>query len=664
MTQHSAFLMFLLFFSLPVVRQAFGNTLDLIRQKGIRTLEPGKLIKRQAAGGHRHKIRKMRGPAHYQVAMLNELAISYPEVTMSIGKLDAFYGLKARLQVAKGNFAQAITFQSRANALSERNLALNLAAGSERRKLAYLAIFAKETDFTLSLHSQVAPSDPLALDLAFTTLLRRKGRGLEAMTDTIARLRRRAAPQDQELFERLAEARAQLAAFTLGETRAVSSATYLARFKLLEAEVERLEAELSSHSAEFRMQTQPITLAAVRGALPAGSALIEFAVFRPQNPRTRKSKPPRYLAYLLPAQGSPGWVDLGEAALIDSAVRGWRKALCDPDRHDVKRLARAADERIMRPVRSLLGDTRRLLISPDGLLNLIPFAALVDEEKRYLVERYSISYLTSGRDLLRLQVPRESKSGPLVIAAPDFGRRSPVDSEYLSEQLAEKRESIDFDFSGFYYPPLPYAAREGEELLELLPGATLLTKQQATKAALRQIRSPALLHIATHGFFLDDLKLTLPRLVTGGIRIENPLLRSGLVLAGANEHKKDDNGILTALEVAGLDLWGTKMAVLSACDTGVGEVKNGDGVHGLRRALVLAGAETQVMSLWAVSDKATRYLMVAYYRMLQQGEGRGEALRHVQLEMLKNTNRQHPHYWASFIQSGEWRTVGSRQWAP
>jgi CHAT domain-containing protein len=100
---------------------------------------------------------------------------------------------------------------------------------------------------------------------------------------------------------------------------------------------------------------------------------------------------------------------------------------------------------------------------------------------------------------------------------------------------------------------------------------------------------------------------------------------------------------------------------LSACDTGVGEVKNGDGVYGLRRALVLAGAETQVMSLWPVSDQATLELMVSYYRMLQQGQGRGEALRRVQLEMLKKVRWRHPNYWASFIQSGAWANLEGKR---
>jgi CHAT domain-containing protein len=140
------------------------------------------------------------------------------------------------------------------------------------------------------------------------------------------------------------------------------------------------------------------------------------------------------------------------------------------------------------------------------------------------------------------------------------------------------------------------------------------------------------------------------------------LLRSGLALAGANLRKGgDDDGILTALEASGLNLWGTKLVTLSACDTGLGEVKNGEGVYGLRRAFVLAGTETLVMSLWPVSDDETLKMMTAYYRGLTQGQGRGEALRQVQLSMLKRRGRDHPFYWASFIQSGEWANLEGRR---
>jgi CHAT domain-containing protein len=140
------------------------------------------------------------------------------------------------------------------------------------------------------------------------------------------------------------------------------------------------------------------------------------------------------------------------------------------------------------------------------------------------------------------------------------------------------------------------------------------------------------------------------------------LLRSGLALANANSRNSGiDDGILTALEASGLNLWGTKLVVLSACDTGVGEVRNGEGVYGLRRAFVLAGAESLIMSLWPVSDYTTRELMTNYYKNLKQGVGRGAALRAVQLDMLKRNPKLHPFYWANFIQSGEWANLAGQR---
>jgi len=115
------------------------------------------------------------------------------------------------------------------------------------------------------------------------------------------------------------------------------------------------------------------------------------------------------------------------------------------------------------------------------------------------------------------------------------------------------------------------------------------------------------------------------------------------------------------MEASGLNLWGTKLVVLSACDTGVGQVLNGEGVYGLRRAFVLAGAESLVMSLWPVNDYSTRQLMTNYYKNLKQGMGRGEALRQVQLDLLKRNGKLHPFYWANFIQSGEWANLDGKR---
>ena len=110
-----------------------------------------------------------------------------------------------------------------------------------------------------------------------------------------------------------------------------------------------------------------------------------------------------------------------------------------------------------------------------------------------------------------------------------------------------------------------------------------------------------------------------------------------------------------------MNLWGTKLVVLSACDTGLGEIRNGEGVYGLRRALVLAGAETQMMSLWPVSDRSTRDLMISFYKELLHGKGRGDALREAQLQMLQNKSHSHPYYWASFIQTGEWANLEGKR---
>ncbi len=594
----------------------------------------------------------------------------------------------ARFFVTKGDTAQAIPFQSRANAISEHNIAHNLVIGSERQKLAYLAMLSAQTDRTISLHLRSAPNDPAPRALAATLILQRKGRALDATSQNLTALRGRFNAEDQALLDRVTETRSQIARLVLRGPQKMTAEQHRDMIKELEDQADKDEADISRRSDEFRVQSLPVTLEAVRAAIPPDSALIEFASYRPFNAKATNGDEaygqPHYVAYVLRHEGEIEWKELGEAKSIDTAIAALRKALRDPKSVDVKRLARAVDAKVFQPLRPLLGDVTRLLISPDGSLNIVPFPALADERGRYAVERYSISYLTSGRDLLRLQVARESKGGPLVVAAPDFGRRSQDEASRLEKQEKDasegevKEESTRSAIKEFYFPPLPHAEREGEALRALLPDATLLTKGQATKAALSQVRSPKLLHIATHSFFLDDQQLAsagergaqaptedperaLQRLEQRGVRIESPLLRSGLALAGVNEHKEDDNGILTALEVTGLNLWGTKLATLSACDTGVGEVKNGDGVHGLRRALVLAGAETQVMSLWAVSDKATRELMVSYYRMLQEGQGRGEALRQVQLQMLKNINRRHPYYWASFIQSGEWANLEGKR---
>lgn len=581
----------------------------------------------------------------------------------------------ARLYEAEGDTARAVELQSRAAEIEEKSIGRNLSLGSERRKLAYFSSMAKESDRRISLHARSAPGDRRARDLALTMVLQRKGRVLDALADTNAALRRGLSAQDQALLDNLNQTTAHLARLVLQGTAGGSAAEHENEVKTLEAEREQLEDELSRRTAGFYQPSHPATIDAIRDLVPDDAALIEFAVYHPSAPKAAMEHDlpdePRYVAYVIRRRGEVEWRELGPAREIDSAVEAFRRAFADPQRTEVRKFARALDEKVLQPLRSSLGRTRRLLISPDGELNLVPFAALVDERGHYLLEHYSFTYLTSGRDLLRLRARRESKGPPVVIADPSYGAPALVAA---SAGGPGPGVGARFDYSQIFFTPLPGVAGEVRALRTILPTASFFTQEKATKAAADQLRGPAILHIATHGFFLRDdagSAAEKPGAAQGDgatrvskwmAHIENPLLRSGLALAGANQSGNGGNdGILTALELSGLDLWGTKLVVLSACDTGLGEVRNGQGVYGLRRALVLAGAESQIMSLWDVSDRSTRDLIIDYYRALMQGAGRGEALRKVQLQMLRDKKSRHPYYWAAFIQSGEWAGLAGKR---
>jgi CHAT domain-containing protein/tetratricopeptide (TPR) repeat protein len=585
---------------------------------------------------------------------------------------------------AEGQPSRALEYQARVNQVVEKQIELNLAIGSERAKFAFAKWLAVRTARALSLHLQQAPNDKPATEMAAQVLLQRKARVLDAMVDSRAVLRQHLGSDDQKLLDDLSASTAKLAKAALDGPGRTPPSQYSEQLASLEEQRENLEAEVSKRSAGYYERSSSVSLAAVRAAVPADAALVEFAVYQPFDPKSPESDSlpcPRYVAYVIPQRGDIRWSDLGCAEEIEGAVGALRDGLRDPNRADTKQLARAVDAKVLQPIRGLMGGATHLLISPDGALNLVPFEALLDEQGRYALESYSIGYLTTGRDLLRMQVPRESKNAPLLVADPFFGEPAGTRIAEAGRTKATLRRSTaarrsittGTDLSSVYFAPLSGTAQEARTIKSLFPEAQVLTGQQATKAALKRVEAPRVLHIATHGFFLLDAgsgatpqppkpEANGTRAINAAARIENPLLRSGLALAGANLNRGgSDDGILTALEASNLNLWGTKLVTLSACDTGVGEVKNGEGVYGLRRAFFLAGTESLVMSLWPISDYVTRELMTGYYSGLKKGLGRGEALRQAQLTMLKRKGRQHPFYWASFIQSGEWANLDGKR---
>jgi CHAT domain-containing protein len=446
----------------------------------------------------------------------------------------------------------------------------------------------------------------------------------------------------------LSRARAALARLVLQTPGGVTPAVRDARVKELGAEIERLESRLSARTAKLSSNASGISVEELQRAIAPDAALIEFFRYRPFDAEALRSDtrfgPAKYVAYSLKREGTPVWWELGEAEPIDRAIASLRAALKSPDRSDA--VARAADLRVVltEPVQRLAGSVSQLILSPDGDMNLLPFQVLTQKDGAFLLQRYLISYVTSAREIAR-PADREVASGPpLIVSSPAFGPPR--------TQAGVMRLRFD---------PLPGTALESQTLAKLLPGARRLTGAYASEENVKAAKQPRILHVATHGFFLAGESVAGSRM-SRGLRMPGgsdqfvpPLLRSGLALAGANSPRagQRDDGILTAAEAALLDLTGTQLVFLSACETGLGVINAGESVYGLRRAFVIAGAQSQVLTLWQVSDDATRHFVVSFYKHLLGGASRAAALRDAQTEALADAARRHPFYWAAFIVSGE-----------
>ena len=598
----------------------------------------------------------------------------------------------AALYVDAAKVDLALRAAGRAAEIRERQAALVIAGGSEAQKRAFVATMRVGTDFLTSLHARTMPKDDAAKKLALTTIFQRKGRVLDVMASSLAALRRKLGPEEAKLADELAAARSEVARLAMRGPAGQPLDDFKAELTRREEKARSIEEKMGGQSDVFRAEETPVSIERVQAEVPAGTALVELAVYVPRRSADvdmpSREGPAHFAAYVLDSAGKVAFVDLGESAPIEEATKALREVLSASLDADPKKPARALDALVMQKIRPLLGGKTRIMIAADGALSLVPFAALVDEEGRYLVERYEISYLTSGRDLLRLARTAPPGEGTLVVANPAFGRRE--QGESALEMLGDKPEAKTRGLDKAYFEPLPATAAEARALAPILPGAAVRVDLEATESTLKKARAPRIIHVATHGFFLPakgaaaraaaqaaqggggaaPIEERSPRTSTNerGLELEespdwlpdDPLLRSGLALAGANAKKGGggEDGILTALEASSLDLWGTKLVVLSACETGLGDVQRGEGVYGLRRALFVAGAEALVASLWKVADEETQQLMVAYYQRITKGGGRSTSLREVQLAMLANKDTAHPYFWASFGVFGDPSPIG------
>lgn len=459
-----------------------------------------------------------------------------------------------------------------------------------------------------------------------------------------------------------------------------------AKLDSLISRVNELESELARRSSAFRIlkDNYDVGSARIQSLLPTGSCLIEYLRFKYRSVYN-DSISERYLVLLLDKNSSPVLQDLGDAKQIEKLVEQSKRLLAplpnanNPStgvaHREYRKISSALRDAIWKPIAKHIKPGQPLFIAPDGALNLISFATLMDEKGKYLIEKHPIHYLTAGRDLIRIsQDSTQSGEGLLALGDPDYN--ATVARRLSNEQMlalnampadvgaARNVRSGCEALSEMNVQRLPNTGAEVNAIAKYFPSSNVFEGRAATEENFkRNAIGQKAIHIATHGYFISgecQAKLTQKSDTYVG---ENPLLQSGLFLAGANLKGSDiksdeaEDGILTALEVSAMDLRGTDLVVLSACETGLGKVEQGEGVYGLRRAFQMAGAKTVVSSLWKVPDKETMQFMKTLYST--KAKTYPELMQQVALKRIRELRLRgrptHPFTWGAFVATGDWR---------
>jgi CHAT domain-containing protein/tetratricopeptide (TPR) repeat protein len=640
-------------------------------------------------------------------AFEKSLGVEHPSTATALGNQGR--------QVARDRPADAVPLFDRQARGLRRFLATELPGRAESEQLGFLEhVFRGRLEQSLSLALPARFGEASAEWLA-----NGKGLSLESLARRALLARELDRPATGVTAGRLQVTRRKLSALALAPVPAGGEADRRRQLDALTREEAALARELTE-KAGLPLASDPwVGLDAVRRALPADGVLVDIAHFRPfrftAGPKEAAWGRPRYVAWVVRPAG-PGItpvtvIDLGPADAIDAAVRGLRTGLGGTpgrlqgtDETAYRRAAEPLARLVLHPVLPAVGKAGRLLLSPDAALHLVPWAALPLPDGGYALDRFTIRYLNAGREAVPGRaLPAET--GPVVFADPAFA--APRPGTPGDGELAALTRSAGL--SGRLprtFARLPGTAAEAAAIVPILTKAagrqpTRYTGAGATVEAFRGLRRPRLLVLATHGYFLPAAagRPAAPPSALADWRAgppvdpqANPMLRCGLVLAGANDRGESSAGLLTGYDILAADLRGCELVVLSACETAVGDLSSGEGVAGLRQAFQLAGARAVLASLWQVSDAATALLMTRFHEnWLGQRAGlpkpmsKAEALREAQrwLQTLTRRDAQdrlagvpeagrgltlepsagpgaaddrpfaHPFYWSAFVLLGD-----------
>ncbi len=628
----------------------------------------------------------------------------------------------ATLEIAQGNRQTAIAQASHAEAASRDQFRATTRVMPQRLALEYAAVRGSAIDVLLSAVDSTSTSE--ARRSALDAIVRSRALVLDEM---VARNRALLAAANSATDTTLAAYRSAASRYAHAVVQGPGSGSveqYRSRLERLRAELENKQTQLAARSVELRngVELHDIGIKQVVAALPPASTLLGYFAYHAVSIGTGERGPLHYFAYVVgPQSDSVAVHDLGAAATVDSLIAVWNEAsgpLGAQNPHwrlerDYLLPGKALRRRIWDPVAPLLRGAKLVLIVPDGRLNLVSFAALPLDTGAYELESGpAIQYLSAERDVASRGPGRSAGSGLLALGGVEFDQlpdSSAVATPALAPESAVSRLSYAQPMelrggsagcsllAGVHFSRLPATLKEVRDVEETWRG--LMSRAAAAGGSTAQLLSApslelsgalaterefkehaagqAVLHLATHGFFIGNRCATRAGGGERGVGGLGPAVAlgarpavvdatdglAGLALAGANTRdrsaSRDDDGILTADEIGCLDLSACQWAVLSACESGVGDLRNGEGILGLRRAFQVSGARTLITSLCAVDDLATQQWMhVLYDAHFGQGLSTPESVRAASLSVLHGRRARaestRPFYWGAFVAAGSW----------